>query len=229
MKILAIETSGQTASVAIAENENLLWEKNLLTKLTHSQVILPMVKDALTESGFDFTDLDCVVAANGPGSYTGLRIGIGAVKGICTGQPHLKCAGVSTLLGLAYNCMEFNGRIISVMKARPGIVYAGEFVSDSHRIMRTSKDRICREEEIFGGEIFGQTILTGDYAQQIKEKYFGNNDNVKVASPCHRLQRAASIALAVYRNPDMLTTQDKLTVSYLQATKAEKDKAHRDK
>ena len=111
MKILAIETSGKTASVAITEDETLLWEKNVVTKLTHSQVILPMVKQALEDTSLDFSDFDCVAVANGPGSYTGLRIGIGAVKGICMGQPGLKCAGVSTLLGLAYNCIEFNGKI----------------------------------------------------------------------------------------------------------------------
>ena len=228
MKILAIETSGKTASVAITEDETLLWEKNVVTKLTHSQVILPMVKQSLEDTSLDFSDFDCVAVANGPGSYTGLRIGIGAVKGICMGQPGLKCAGVSTLLGLAYNCIEFNGKIISVMKARPGIVYAGEFVSDSHKIMRIGKDRICKEEEVFGDENFGQTILIGDYAREIKEKYFGNNINVTVASPGHILQKASGIAFAVYNNPEMMTDQENLTVSYLQATKAEKDKAHRD-
>ena len=121
MKILAIDTSGKTASVAISDAERLLWEKTVFTKLTHSQVILPMVESALAETGLDYTDIDCIAVANGPGSYTGLRIGVGAVKGICLGAPHIKAAGVSTLLALAYNCVGHEGRIFSVMRARPKI------------------------------------------------------------------------------------------------------------
>ena len=228
MKILGIDTSGKIASVAITDGERLLWEKSVYTKLTHSQVILPMVKQALEECGLDFSDLDCAAAANGPGSYTGLRIGVGAIKGMCMGCDGLKCAGVSTLLELAYNCLEFNGRIISVMRARPKIVYAGEFVSDSSRIMRTGADRVCAEEELFSQGVFDRVMLTGDCAVEIKEKYFAQNDGVLVASAADRLQKASSLCMAVERNPEMLITADKLEVSYLQATKAEKDKAHRD-
>lgn len=127
LKILAIDTSGKVASVAVTDGEKLLWEKSVYTKLTHSQVILPMVKQALEETGLTYTDLDCAAIAKGPGSYTGLRIGVAAVKGMCFGCESLKSAGVSTLLSLAYNCIDFEGRIISVMRARPKIVYAGEF------------------------------------------------------------------------------------------------------
>ena len=117
MKILAIDTSGKVASVAVTDGEKLLWEKSVYTKLTHSQVILPMVKQALEETGLTYTDLDCAAIAKGPGSYTGLRIGVAAVKGMCFGCESLKSAGVSTLLSLAYNCIGFEGRIISVMRA----------------------------------------------------------------------------------------------------------------
>lgn len=127
LKILAIDTSGKVASVAVTDGEKLLWEKSVYTKLTHSQVILPMVKQALEETGLTYTDLDCAAIAKGPGSYTGLRIGVAAIKGMCFGCESLKSAGVSTLLSLAYNCIDFEGRIISVMRARPKIVYAGEF------------------------------------------------------------------------------------------------------
>lgn len=127
LKILAIDTSGKVASVAVTDGEKLLWEKSVYTKLTHSQVILPMVKQALEETGLTYPDLDCAAIAKGPGSYTGLRIGVAAVKGMCFGCESLKSAGVSTLLSLAYNCIGFEGRIISVMRARPKIVYAGEF------------------------------------------------------------------------------------------------------
>ena len=228
MRILGIDTSGKIASVAVTENGKVLWEKSVFTKLTHSQIILPMVKEALDETELDFDKIDCVAVADGPGSYTGLRIGIGAVKGMCLGCKTLQCAGISTLMSLAYNCVEFTGKIISVMRARPKIVYEGEFLSDGTKIKRLSPDRVCGEEEIFGNTDTSQKImLTGDGAGEIKEKYFGDNNNVLVASAGNMLQKAVSLCICAEQNPAFITDADKLGVSYLQATKAEKDKAHR--
>lgn len=182
LKILAIDTSGKVASVAVTDGEKLLWEKSVYTKLTHSQVILPMVKQALEETGLTYTDLDCAAIAKGPGSYTGLRIGVAAVKGMCFGCESLKSAGVSTLLSLAYNCIGFEGRIISVMRARPKIVYAGEFQCKNGAVTRISADRVCSEEEVFSGEFTEKTMLVGDCAAEIKAKYFADNENVQLAA-----------------------------------------------
>lgn len=227
--ILGIDTSGKTASVAISDESKLLWEKTVYTKLTHSQVILPMVKQALEECGLDFEDLDCAAVANGPGSYTGLRIGIGAVKGMCMGEPKLKCAGVSTLLSLAYNCQAFTGNIISVMRARPKIVYAAKFYSCAEKVERVCEDAVCGEEEFFASVDTSENImLVGDCAAEIKERYFKDQSSVKTASPANVLQRASSLCLAVQADNSLIVSDDKLEVSYLQATKAEKDKAHRD-
>ena len=228
MKILGIDTSGKIASVAITDGDRVLWEKSVYTKLTHSQVILPMVKQALEECELSFADLDCAAVANGPGSYTGLRIGIGAVKGMCLGCESLKCAGVSTLLSLAYNNISYIGKIVSVMKARPKIVYAGIFQSDGEKIIRIDKDKIADEEEIFTALKGEKFLLTGDYAKDIKEKYFSDDCNVICAGPSQILQKASSVCLAVEKDPQTITEGDKLEVAYLQATKAEKDKAHRD-
>lgn len=228
LQILGIDTSGKIASVAISDGEKILWEKSVYTKLTHSQVILPMVKDALTECELSFSDLDCVAVANGPGSYTGLRIGIGAVKGMCMGEKKLKCAGISTLMSLAYNCCEFDGKIIAVMKARPKIVYVAEYEMSEGKMKTICKDKICGEDEFFG-QIDGneKIILVGDHAKEIKEKFFSQNDNVKTASQANILQKASSLCLATEQHPEYIVSADELKVSYLQATKAEKDKAHR--
>lgn len=229
MAVLGIDTSGKVASVAITDGTKVLWEKSIYTKLTHSQVILPMVKQALEESELDFDKLECVAVANGPGSYTGLRIGIGAVKGMCMGCPTLKCAGVSTLYALANNCIAFDGVIVAVIRARPKIVYVGEFVCDTSRVMRIGADRICNEEEFFSTlDTTVKVMLVGDCAKEIKDKYYADNIMVSTAGITNSLQKASSVCLAVEKNPTMITTADKLEVSYLQATKAEKDKAHRD-
>ncbi len=229
MRILGIDTSGKVASVALTDDEKLICEKVLYTKLTHSQIILPMVKEVLSDSGLDFKDIDIIAVADGPGSYTGLRIGIAAVKGICFGAPNIKCAGVSTLKALAYNCVEFCGKIISVMRARPGVVYVGEFLSDGGAVTQLVSDKVCTEDEVFAGLDTEQKImLTGDCCDDIKAKYFAGDNNVLCAKLSHKLQHASSLCAAVNDDPKSITTPEKLEVAYLQATKAEKDKAHKD-
>ena len=229
MKILAIDTSGKTASVALSDGGLLLWEKTVYTKLTHSQVILPMVTKALEETGLDYPDIDCIAVANGPGSYTGLRIGVGAVKGICLGAPNIKAAGVSTLLSLAYNCIAFEGRIVSVLRARPKMVYAAEFECSGGKITRISEDRVCSEDEFFAGVSYEKGVmLVGDCAEEMKVSRFAEDAGVRTAPLNCILQRASSLCLAVNDNPEIMCAADVLEVSYLQATKAEKDKAHRD-
>ncbi len=230
LRILGIDTSGKVASVAVMDGTRLLWEKSVYTTLTHSQVILPMVEQALKESGLELCGIDCVAVANGPGSYTGLRIGIGAVKGMCMGCETLRCAGVSTLLSLAYNCAGFKGKIIPVMRARPGISYVGVFESDSRRVTRISEDTVAKDSDIFESlDTSVPVMLTGDNAQAVKQQFFKDNDNVLTANAACELQRAGSLCLAVNDHISLITEADKLEVSYLQATKAEKDKAHSDK
>lgn len=223
MLILGIDTSGKVASCAVADNEKILCEKILYTKLTHSQVILPMVKEVLDNCALGFDDLDGIAVANGPGSYTGLRIGIAAVKGICMGAPHIKCAGISTLESLAYNCSAFQGKIIPVMKARPKIVYAGEYLSENGSITRLSEDRVCPSDQMFSGlDTSEKIMLTGDCCEEIKSEYFGDNENVVLAPYTQRLQKASSLCAAFQAAPQNAVFADSLAASYLQATKAEK-------
>lgn len=219
--ILGIDTSGKTASVSVFDGEKVLFEKSVYTKLTHSQVILPMVKEALEQCELDFENLDCVAVSGGPGSYTGLRIGIGAVKGMCLGNENLKSAGISTLMGLAYNCVSYRGKIISVMRARPGVVYVGEYVSDGEKIEQISKDIVTDEKEFFGN-IQGRFLLAGEYCRTIKNTYFSDNDDVSCASATQCLQRAESLCLAAYQHQELIKAADELEVYYLQQTKAQK-------
>ena len=227
MTILSIDTSGKTASVALSENGLLLGETSIVTRLTHSQVILPMVQRLLSDCEKDIADVDCVAAANGPGSYTGLRIGIGAVKGMCLGNSRLKCAGVSTLSALAYNVSFFEGFIYTVMKARNTICYFAAFEAKGGVITRTHDD--CLMESAGIAELIksqgGRAMLIGDYADDIKA-LFTDDDNVLTAPAAHSIARASSICEAVENDATLITDPASLGVSYLQPTKAQKDRAH---
>ena len=94
LHILAIDTSGKTASVAVTDGEKLLWEKTVYTKLTHSQVILPMVSEALRELELDYPDIDCVAAAKGPGSFSA-AVSVSAEGSVGTGVIY---SGAGTVL-----------------------------------------------------------------------------------------------------------------------------------
>ena len=116
MKILALETSAVTASVAITEDEKLLGQSFQNSGLTHSVTLMPMVTQLLDNVGLTLHDIDVVAVAAGPGSFTGVRIGVAAAKGLAwpDGKP---CAPCSTLESMAWQCAHMEGEICAVMDA----------------------------------------------------------------------------------------------------------------
>lgn len=220
--ILGIDTSAKIASVALMEGETVLAEHTVSTTLTHSQIILPMVKALLSDADKSIEDLDGIAVAAGPGSYTGLRIGIAAVKGMCLGLD-IKAAGVSTLEALAWNAVSLRSKIFSVMNARRDVAYFGQYASDGERITRLCEDRVCPVEEIKAAADDSDIILVGDYAAALKEKLFADCGNVRAAPGANRLQRAVCLCQSVMNSPERLDIPDRLDAIYLQPTKAEKN------
>lgn len=220
--VLGIDTSGNIASCAVMRGEELIAESTFVTKLTHSQVILPVLKRTLSDCGLTLADIDIFAVAAGPGSYTGLRIGIAAVKGICAlGKP---CIGVSTLEALAQGCAAFGGRIVPVMAARKGIAYIGCYDSDGESLTRVIEDKVAPESEIAAlADFNGRILLTGDCAARIKAELFAGDDRVAAATSRLRNQSAAGVCLTALRHIDEVCAAEELDARYLQITKAEKD------
>lgn len=229
MKILGIDTSGKIASVAICDENGCFAQTTVLTNLTHSQVILPMVENVLKDASLDFESIDYFAVANGPGSYTGLRIGISAIKGICFTLGK-KCVGISTLESLAYNCVATKSLIVSVIKARPKIAYFAAFESNGESLNRIKEDCICSTEEIVKYLNFAQKdiILVGDYAEELYREYFTQSESVRLAPITARMQTATSLCMAALVKNDFYPPE-KLKVNYLQITKAEKDLIDKEK
>lgn len=224
MLILGIDTSAKIASVALMEDGRLLAENTVYTTLTHSQIILPMVKRLLEDAGRDIKDVNAVAISAGPGSYTGLRIGIAAVKGMCMGLD-IKAVGVSTLEALAYNLKCVKADILSVMNARRDVMYFGHYCSDGDKITRKSDDTVCSTDTVADAVkgVDGDIWLVGDLAQNIKERYFANKDNVRVTPAFMANQRASLLCQYAFENEDKLMSASALDAIYLQVTKAEKD------
>lgn len=213
--ILAVDTSGRTASCAVAADGVLLGYRMLYTQRAHSQILLPMAKQLLAETGHSVQDVDVFAAANGPGSYTGLRIGIAAMQalGFAGGK---QCAGISSLEGLAWNLCGRSGILCACLAARKDLCYCAFFESDGVKIRRLTEDRILPAEEI-AAQIAGygeQIMVIGDGLAVLREcapaEYF--------AAPMHLCnQSACGIAMAAMHSEPV--SPDALTVSYLQAVK----------
>lgn len=223
LTILGIDTSGKTASCAILRDGVILGQNTVYTKLTHSQVILPFVKRLLEDTNLTLEDIDLIAVADGPGSYTGLRIGISAVKGMCIDGK--KCLGVSTLEALATNCISSKAGIFSLINARPGIVYFGVYESDGEKITNVVADAVVNSEVVvnIAKDYDGDIVLVGDCVESIKEKYFADDERVRLAPPHERLQLASSVCLTALAHIDEAVSDDELSARYLQITKAEKD------
>lgn len=228
MLVLGIDTSGKTASCAICTEDTVLAQNTFVTKLTHSQVIMPMCKKMLSDAGKELSDVEGFAAVSGPGSYTGLRIGIAAVKGLCFGL-NKKCAGISSLMSLAYNFRgvfpEGSGEfvIFPVMHARQDLVYNAVFTADGNRIVRERDDCITPESRLIEelSAASRNVILTGDYAETIYDAVKDRNSRISIAPPTLRAPLASSLCYAAM---DVgFITADELNAEYLQITKAEKD------
>lgn len=221
MLILGIDTSGKMASVSLMQDDVLLAENSVYTTLTHSQIIMPMCKKILESVGKTLQDVNRIVVSCGPGSYTGLRIGISGVKAMCFAL-NIGCNGISTLESLAYNVFGFDGVICSIMKARLDLVYCGLFQSDMKSITRYSDDCILEKSMLFEklSNIDKNIILVGDGVEDFYSSYEFKS-NVALASVKDRLQSASSLC-EIARNLEPQTPQD-LQALYLQPTKAEKD------
>ena len=220
--LLGIDTSGKTASAALfdSDSEVFLAESTLYTQKTHSQVIMPMVKEILAQTGKTVPDIDVIAVADGPGSYTGLRIGVAAVKAMGFALD-CKCCGVSTLEALAYNNIAFKGTICSVMKARGDLVYTCSYKSDGYALEPLCDEQIISRDELAQFLAFNGTeaLLCGDGAADFFMNY--RSPMFIIAPPMGRLQNACGVCLAALSKE--LVTADELEVSYLQKVKAEKD------
>ena len=147
MKIIALESSAVTASVAVTENDRLLAQSFQNSGLTHSATLMPMVSDLLKNTGLTLDEMDVVAMAAGPGSFTGVRIGVAAAKGLA--WPGDKpCAPCSTLESMAWQCAHVGGEICAAMDARRNQVYCARFWAENGELTRLTPDRAMGLDEL---------------------------------------------------------------------------------
>lgn len=232
MLILAFETSAKACSVALARDGKLLAENYQNSGLTHSQTLLSMAQSTLHVCGLKPQDVEAVAVAAGPGSFTGVRIGVAAAKGFAWGL-EIPCVGVSTLEAMAENAGLLQGTVVPVMDARRSQVYNALFRAENGMLIRMTPDRAISLEEL-GTELLhcdGPIYLAGDGSmltwQTLKDTVSGLN-----LLPEHRVhQRAAGVALLGEKMLQNGAVGDgaALQPNYLRLSQAERERLEREK
>ena len=231
MLILAFETSAKAGSVALMKDGVLLGESYQNTGLTHSQTVMAMAQSLLTHCGYTPQDVQAVAVAAGPGSFTGVRIGVAAAKGFAWGG-QLPCCGVSTLEAMAQNLGAWNGYVLPVMDARRSQVYTATFLAQDGKLTRICEDRAISLQEL-GEELKQVTqpvFLVGD-GSALCYRTLREAVPKLVMPPEHRMhQRAAGVAIVAQQMLQRGESCDgaALTPNYLRLSQAERERLEKE-
>lgn len=233
MKILALDSSGLVASVALAEDGRLLGEYTINHKKTHSQTLLPMLDEMGKMAELDLNTVDAVAVAVGPGSFTGLRIGVATAKGIglALGKPMV---AVPTVDALAYNLWGSGGIVCPLMDARRGQVYTGLYRFEQGEMQVISQAEALALEELLQrcGEQGELVTFLGDGVPVYREKIEEQLRAPHLYAPAHmNRQRAGAVAalgMAMLRRGETVSA-DELAPIYLRLSQAERERAEREK
>ena len=225
MKILALETSAKACSAAVTEVGHVVASAFQCTGLTHSRTLMPMVEDMLRNADLTLADCDVIAVAHGPGSFTGIRIGIATAKGLAFAA-NKPAVGISTLEAMALGCIGMNGLIICAMDARRQQVYNALFRAENGILTRLTPDRPIALAEL--AEEVRQydlpRIVVGDGAA-LCARYLTEQEITCTPAPPHLAQQnAVSVALAAEKAADegRLQTAQELEPVYLRAAQADR-------
>jgi len=229
MKLLGLDSSAVSASCAITENGRILAQAAVNTKITYSQTLMPLVESVAKAAGIALSEIDAFAVSNGPGSFTGLRISVSAVKGLAFALDK-PVSGVSTLLSLAHNLTGQNVIACPVMDARRGEVYNALFEVNGETVTRLTPDRaislddLSKELQQFADR---KIILVGDGAElancQLSIVHCPLsivNCSLSVAGEIIRWQNAASVCFAA----EKFTTAKELMPVYIRKPQAERER-----
>ncbi len=224
MKILAVDTSAVCASVAVTEDGKVLSESSINTGLTHSRTLMPMIDSVLKNGEISLDSIDLFACSVGPGSFTGIRIGVAAIKGLCDALGK-KCVPVSTLEALACNLVGRNCTAVSVMDARCNQVYCAIFSINGEEVTRVTEDMAIKVDDL--GEMlknYENIIFVGDGAKLCHSalRY------TKAPANCE-YQKGSSVCFAAMKHLDEALPSKELVPVYLRLPQAERELKARQK
>ena len=229
MNILALESSATACSAALCRDGELVAQFYQNSGLTHSRTLLPMARDLLKNCGTSLEEVDVIAVAAGPGSFTGLRIGVATAKGLA--WPGDKpCAGVSTLEAMAWPLAHLTGTVVCAMDARRQQIYNAVFAAEGGELRRLCPDRAISLEEAAEELRGAPTPLTvvGD-GWKLCTDFLDQRGIACQAAPAHlRLQSAVGVAIAAERlGPAGQVSAQDLVPVYLRLSQAERERLAR--
>ena len=227
MKILAWETSAKAVSVAVVEDGVVLAAAYQNIGLTHSVTLMPLMDNMLHNAGLAAADMSLIAVAAGPGSFTGLRIGVSAAKGLAWAL-ELPCCGVSTLEAMAENARMFEGTVICAMDARRQQIYNAVFDCRGGVLTRRCEDRAVALETL-ADELKNDTqpkIVVGDGAKLCDAYLSTQGISCRIAPPDSQYQKAVGVALSAERlaQKGQTVTAQALRPTYLRLSQAERER-----
>lgn len=242
MKILSVDSSSITASVSLLEinknknnnnNIKIISEFFVNAGLTHSQTLAPMIDILLKNSDTNINNIDLFGVTVGPGSFTGLRIGLSIIKGMAVAL-NKSCVGVSSLEAAAYNYYDFcdNNIIISCMDARRDQVYNSVFETKNNKLIRILPDNVCDIKELYDKIIdklknfTGCVKFVGDGADLCYDYFLNNNNNINFCDIdiTKKYIKASSIGILAYETYNKSGAQlpEDINPVYLRLSQAER-------
>ncbi len=225
MNILAVDTSGPVAGVAVLRDGEVAYEGAAVNRLTHSVNTLPMVEEALDRAGLDVSQIDLYAAVTGPGSFTGVRIGVSTLKGMAHGAGKL-CVAVDALEALAFGCAPSSALLCPIQDARAGQVYGAAFKNVGEPLLcrRMADTAIKLDEYLQLISQMGDTLLfMGDGVAPHRaeiERTLGKR--ARFAPAQHVFLRPAAVALLAQSRCSEAVDYLALQPLYLRAPQAER-------
>ena len=231
MLTLAIDSTAKIASCAVLRDGRALASFNIDNGLTQSELLLPMVTDMLKRLKISFDDIELIAVSVGPGSFTGVRIGVSLVKGLAFGTD-IPIAPVSALEALAYNLMGLDGIYVSVMDARRDQVYCAVFERDGEGIKRLTEDSASSLDELYEIlKVYNEKpiYLAGDGYEKSHRALCERGLTLKDTPPLLRLESAVSVGCVgeLMKDEGKCTDDKSLSPTYLRLPQAERERNER--
>lgn len=215
--ILSVDSSAVTASCALTDGDTVIKQELINAGLTHSETLLPMIKRVMT--GYEYKDLDAIAVTVGPGSFTGIRIGVATVKGLAFNDD-VPCIGVSTLEAIAYNFYDKNTVVCAVMDARRMQFYNALFKAENGVITRLCPDRAISIDDLRKELLnYDSVVIAGDGAKLCFDNL--GLDNVCLSDEDRLYQNGVGVSRACV-NKEKISASALMPV-YLRPSQAERE------
>lgn len=227
MLILGTDTSSRAAAAALMRDGRVICEYTLNIDNTHSEKFLSLIEQMLHDTSLSYDDIDVFACGLGPGSFTGIRIGVATVKGLC-GALSKKAVGVSSLKALAYNARGFGGIIVPVIFARADEVFCAAYESNMTEIVPPSVMKISELLSALKGR---QAMFLGDGAERFKDEILSSDEAFAAAPETLSIMRGGSVCAlaALMAENGEFTDYTQLVPVYLRQSQAEREYNNKNK